>query len=132
MSGIWVAVKQTTWLSSSSRKHMLKLWKSRPAAPMMITRRLAIDLVNSPSCLGLAHDTNGVRKDPREFLDAEEGRQPAGLVDLAPVHARLGDGLVDERPRLLPPEASVPEDAHDRAAAAGDERDEPRRRRSEE
>ena len=38
MRGIWVAVKATTSTSGSSRNTTLKLWKSRPAAPMMTTR----------------------------------------------------------------------------------------------
>src|SRR5712691_11383766 len=39
MNGICVAVNATTSLSGSSRNTVLKLWKSRPAAPMMRTRR---------------------------------------------------------------------------------------------
>ncbi len=39
MNGIWVAVNATTSVSASSRYTVLKLWKSRPAAPMMRTRR---------------------------------------------------------------------------------------------
>src|SRR6266511_1893218 len=39
MNGIWVAVNATTWYRLSPRKTTLKLWKSRPAAPMIITRR---------------------------------------------------------------------------------------------
>src|SRR5512132_974187 len=38
MSGICAAVKATTAQEGSSRKTVLKLWKSRPAAPMMRTR----------------------------------------------------------------------------------------------
>src|SRR5437870_12337451 len=38
MFGSWAAVKATTREPGSSRKTMLKLWKSRPAAPMMMTR----------------------------------------------------------------------------------------------
>ncbi len=37
MYGICVAVKATTSYSSLSRKNVLKLWKSRPAAPMINT-----------------------------------------------------------------------------------------------
>ena len=37
MYGIWVAVNATTSYGSLSRKKVLKLWKSRPAAPMMKT-----------------------------------------------------------------------------------------------
>ena len=37
MSGIWVAVKATTWNSGLLRKTTLKLWKSLPAAPRMST-----------------------------------------------------------------------------------------------
>jgi hypothetical protein len=36
---IWVAVKATTWYSGRPRYATLKLWKSRPAAPMMRIRR---------------------------------------------------------------------------------------------
>src|SRR6266550_1741700 len=39
MNGIWVAVKATTSVAGSSRNTTLKLWKSRPAAPMIRTRR---------------------------------------------------------------------------------------------
>src|SRR5439155_18075551 len=39
MNGICVAVNATTSTSSRSRYTTLKLWKSRPAAPMMRTRR---------------------------------------------------------------------------------------------
>src|SRR5665648_700392 len=39
MPGIWAAVKATTRVVGSPRKTVLKLWKSRPAAPMIITRR---------------------------------------------------------------------------------------------
>src|SRR5919109_1509452 len=39
MYGIWAAVKATTLVAGSPRKALLKLWKSRPAAPMMSTRR---------------------------------------------------------------------------------------------
>src|SRR5688500_18114018 len=38
MLGICAAVNATTRYPGSSRKTMLKLWKSRPAAPMMMTR----------------------------------------------------------------------------------------------
>src|SRR5512132_2822832 len=38
MPGICVAVKATTSVSGSLRKTTLKLWKSRPPAPMMMTR----------------------------------------------------------------------------------------------
>ena len=37
MYGICVAVKATTSYFSLSRKYVLKLWKSRPAAPMIRT-----------------------------------------------------------------------------------------------
>src|SRR5512132_2969107 len=40
MPGIWVAVKATTRVSGSSRKTVLKSWKSRPPAPMMTTVRM--------------------------------------------------------------------------------------------
>ena len=36
MNGIWVAVKQTTRYSGLDLKQVLKLWKSRPAAPIMM------------------------------------------------------------------------------------------------
>src|SRR5436190_19951209 len=39
MNGICVAVNATTSVSASSRNTVLKLWKSRPAAPMIRTRR---------------------------------------------------------------------------------------------
>src|SRR5512135_3385859 len=39
MPGICVAVKATTCVSGSWRKATLKLWKSRPPAPMMMTLR---------------------------------------------------------------------------------------------
>src|SRR5687768_12604975 len=39
MPGICVAVKTTTSIAGSSRNAVLKLWKSRPAAPMMTMRR---------------------------------------------------------------------------------------------
>jgi len=38
MLGIWAAVKASTSVPGSSRKTVLKLWKSRPAAPMMMIR----------------------------------------------------------------------------------------------
>ena len=38
MFGICVAVNATTRLRGSSRNTVLKLWKSRPAAPMMMIR----------------------------------------------------------------------------------------------
>src|SRR6266545_6135340 len=40
MPGIWVAVKATTRVSGSSRKTVLKSWKSRPPAPMITTVRM--------------------------------------------------------------------------------------------
>src|SRR5919206_735346 len=42
MFGIWVAVKATTSYSGRSRYTTLKLWKSRPAAPAIRTRVLAM------------------------------------------------------------------------------------------
>ena len=33
MPGIWAAVKATTFVESSWRNTVLKLWKSRPPAP---------------------------------------------------------------------------------------------------
>src|SRR3989442_17449 len=42
MFGIWVAVNPTTSKAGLSRKQRLKLWKSRPAAPMITTRRAPI------------------------------------------------------------------------------------------
>src|SRR6185369_12931021 len=47
MSGIWAAVKATTSKRSSSRNRQLKLWKSRPAAPMMTT---FVRRIGPPSC----------------------------------------------------------------------------------
>jgi hypothetical protein len=38
MKGIWVAVKATTRQEGSRRKQQLKLWKSLPAAPMIMMR----------------------------------------------------------------------------------------------
>src|SRR5437870_12581298 len=49
MNGIWVAVKATTSLPGSSRYTTLKLWKSRPAAPMMSTR---FDIASPPDLIG--------------------------------------------------------------------------------
>src|ERR687892_917280 len=43
MPGICVAVKATTSLAGSSRYRTLKLWKSRPAAPMIRTLLLLPD-----------------------------------------------------------------------------------------
>src|SRR2546423_652203 len=48
MKGIWVAVKATTSTSGSSRYTVLKLWKSRPAAPMMSTRRGVVSVPKMP------------------------------------------------------------------------------------
>src|SRR2546425_2672002 len=45
MFGIWVAVNPTTSKAGLSRKQRLKLWKSRPAAPMITTRRAPIQLL---------------------------------------------------------------------------------------
>src|SRR2546425_13255452 len=39
MPGICVAVKATTSYAGLSRKYTLKLWKSRPAAPRIMTLR---------------------------------------------------------------------------------------------
>src|SRR6266511_2561570 len=61
MNGIWVAVKATTWYRLSPRKTTLKLWKSRPAAPMIITRR------------GIKGPFQGVR------TDVMRGKEPPAL-----------------------------------------------------
>jgi hypothetical protein len=53
MNGICVAVNATTSVSGSSRNTVLKLWKSRPAAPMMITRRFGMADPSFP------HDVSG-------------------------------------------------------------------------
>src|ERR671922_17672 len=45
MFGIWVAVNATTSYSGRSRYTRLKLWKSRPAAPTIRTRVLAMHKV---------------------------------------------------------------------------------------
>src|SRR5712691_5968113 len=49
MSGICVAVKATTSCSGRSRNTTLKLWKSRPAAPAIRTRVLAMHKAYSVS-----------------------------------------------------------------------------------
>src|SRR3712207_7948532 len=75
MKGIWVAVKATTSVSGSSRNTVLKLWKSRPAAPMMITRRFGMADPSFPH--GVSGRGCGRR---REWCDARGGavRRPGG------------------------------------------------------
>jgi hypothetical protein len=51
MLGIWVAVKATTSVAPSARNATLKLWKSRPAAPMIRMRVRGIDRFSLQSYL---------------------------------------------------------------------------------
>src|SRR6267143_2922134 len=81
MPGICVAVNATTSYAGSSRKTTLKLWKSRPAAPRMMTRRgpptEAGSLRVSKAFLGrlkLNSTLNKVNRITTEFLG------PQGLV----------------------------------------------------
>src|SRR3954468_10517292 len=56
MFGICVAVKATTSYSGRSRETRLKLWKSRPAAPAIRTRALAMHRAYALSQDGLGQN----------------------------------------------------------------------------
>src|SRR5689334_710561 len=86
MPGICVAVKATTSVFGSPRKATLKLWKSRPPAPMMIVLRIALLL----SAGRFSVDSGGsplpeLRRLPLRKLGAVE----EGPVRIAPGLGRL-------------------------------------------
>src|SRR5262245_61473819 len=102
MNGIWVAVKATTSVCGSSRYTTLKLWKSRPAAPMMRTRR------DIPRSFRKGFDARGPAvglgvRFPLFTLECTPTRTPPASV------VRTEFGLPSGRPH--PPER-VPEVGH--------------------
>src|SRR5512144_679238 len=84
MYGIWVAVNATTSVSGSSRKTTVKLWKSRPAAPMISTRR---GMPAGSFRLGWCDARDGPGRPPRTPLFGADctpaARAPGSDVDRA-------------------------------------------------
>src|SRR5215831_1265249 len=98
MKGICVAVKATTSELGSSRYAVLKLWKSRPAAPMIRTRRAMEDASpfsqvrargpGPPRVRGAARERQKTGSEGREEGPGN-GRETGTLVQAGTGHARL-------------------------------------------
>src|SRR3972149_6313938 len=103
MLGIWAAVKPTTSYCGASRKTVLKLWKSRPAAPRMRTRRrgrplsVSAILASSLPPRSLAAGGAGGRVAFRRLLELAQAPLGAEVVATLAVEQRRGGA------RLLPP-----------------------------
>src|SRR5580765_7506313 len=118
MKGIWVAVNATTSVSASSRYTVLKLWKSRPAAPMIRTRRVMAFRPFERGCD--ARVAPPPRSSPRRLPQREAGRSGRGSARPA-VLGDVPERLREMRDRDVPAEIAGP--AEDRGAG-----DRPRRR----
>src|SRR5512132_2753758 len=106
MPGICVAVKATTSKLGSSRKATLKLWKSRPPAPMMITLRIAVLLsggvVLLSAGLRVGIDQEGVlRNRHRARLEPRSGRVDLERSVLVEDLDVVGVGIVGKAERLF-------------------------------
>src|SRR5262245_10123239 len=105
MSGIWVAVNATTSTPASSRNTVLKLWKSRPAAPMITTRmgkrppRPPAGIIRAPL---RARQTRLTGPGGAGIIAAHEDQRPAARGGRGAPHGARPQGAPTPRQRHLP------------------------------